>query len=302
MRTTIYTILLFVTTLLCVACGESPQTAKSDIIVTIQPLKYLVEQITGDDFRVDVLVPANASPETFEPTPKQIIELNEAKMIFSTGLITFENSLTQRIDNQNNIINLSRGIELIAGSCSHNHAAAHHCNDEHCDHSHHAHSHGIDPHIWTSPKELKAMAQNAYEAIIAEWPDSTKYTDNYNALTLALNELDAKCAAMCQAAACKAFVIYHPALTYFARAYGLEQIAIESDGKEPSAKHLARIIDKANALGVTTLLYQTQYPRSAVEIVAKDMGVECYEINPLEENVVENITAITRTITGNNAE
>ena len=81
MRTTIYTILLFVTSLLCVACGESPQTAKSDIVVTIQPLKYLVEQITGDDFRVDVLVPANASPETFEPTPKQIIELNEAKMI-----------------------------------------------------------------------------------------------------------------------------------------------------------------------------------------------------------------------------
>lgn len=302
MRTTIYTILLFVTTLLCVACGESSQAAKSDIIVTIQPLKYLVEQITGDDFRVDVLVPANASPETFEPTPKQIIELNEAKMIFSTGVITFENSLTQRIDNQDDIINLSRGIELIAGSCSHNHAAAHHCNDEHCDHSHHAHSHGIDPHIWTSPRELKTMAHNAYEAIIAEWPDSTKYTDNYNALTLVLNELDAECAAMCQAAACKAFVIYHPALTYFARAYGLEQIAIESDGKEPSAKHLARIIDKANALGVTALLYQTQYPRSAVEIIAKDMGVECYEINPLEENVVENIAAITRTITGNNAE
>lgn len=302
MRTTIYTILLFVTTLLCVTCGESPQAAKSDIIVTIQPLKYLVEQITGDDFRVDVLVPANASPETFEPTPKQIIELNEAKMIFSTGLITFENSLTQRIDNQDDIINLSRGIELIAGSCSHNHAAAHHCNDKHCDHSHHAHSHGIDPHIWTSPRELKTMAHNAYEAIIAEWPDSTKYTNNYNALTLVLNELDAECAAMCQAAACKAFVIYHPALTYFARAYGLEQIAIESDGKEPSAKHLARIIDKANALGVTTLLYQTQYPRSAVEIVAKDMGVECYEINPLEENIVENIAAITRTITGNNAE
>lgn len=146
------------------------------------------------------------------------------------------------------------------------------------------------------------MAHNAYEAIIAEWPDSTKYTNNYNALTLALNELDAACSAMYQAASCKAFVIYHPALTYFARAYGLEQIAIENDGKEPSAKHLANIIDKAKAKGVTALLYQTQYPRSAVEIIAKDMGVECYEINPLEENVVENIIAITRTITGNKVE
>lgn len=146
------------------------------------------------------------------------------------------------------------------------------------------------------------MAQNAYEAIIAEWPDSTKYTDNYNALIHTLNELDTECANLCATSPAKAFVIYHPALTYFARAYGLEQIAIEDDGKEPSAKHLAEIIDKAKAMGVKCLLYQTQYPRSTVEIIAKDMGVECQEINPLEENVVENIIAITRTITSNNVE
>ena len=302
MQRTIYTILFSITALLLVACGASQQTTKSDIIVTIQPLKYLVEQITGDDFRVDVLVPANASPETFEPTPKQVIAVSQAKLIFSTGLIDFETSLTERMPNKENIVNLSRDIALMEGSCSHNHAAVHHCDDEHCDHTHHANSHGIDPHIWTSPKELKVMAKNAYEAIIAEWPDSIKYTDAYNTLVLALNELDAECAALCEASATKAFVIYHPALTYFARAYGLEQIAVEKDGKEPSAKHLTTIIDESKAKGVKCLLYQVQYPRSAVEIIAKDMGVECYEIDPLKENAVDNILAITHTITGNNAE
>lgn len=298
-------ILCMATTLLFVACGHREQQPQNDIIVTIQPLKYLVETITGNDFQVDVLVPASASPETFEPTPKQLIALNEAKAVFSTGLIDFESALTKRMHDQSSLIDLSRGIELIEGSCSHNHNHNHHhhshADDGHHDH-HHGHHHGIDPHIWTSPKELKTMAQNAYEAIIAEWPDSTKYTDNYNALIHTLNELDTECANLCATSPAKAFVIYHPALTYFARAYGLEQIAIEDDGKEPSAKHLAEIIDKAKAMGVKCLLYQTQYPRSTVEIIAKDMGVECQEINPLEENVVENIIAITRIITSNNAE
>lgn len=293
MQKVFFHIFFFITALFCVACGGQKSAPESDIIVTIQPLKYLVEQITGDDFRVDVLVPASVSPETFEPTPKQFIALNEAKLVFSTGLIDFESALTHRMHNQSSLVDLSRGIELIEGSCSHNYD--HHAHEGH-------HHHGIDPHIWMSPCELKTMARNAYEAIIAEWPDSTKYTDAYNALSHSLNELDIECANLCKASSARAFVIYHPALTYFARAYGLEQIAIENNGKEPSAKHIAHIIDEAKAKGVQCLLYQSQYPRSAVEIIAKDMGVECREINPLEENVAENIIAITRTITANNAE
>ena len=146
------------------------------------------------------------------------------------------------------------------------------------------------------------MAKNAYEAIIAEYSDSVKYTEAYNVLIHNLNELDTECANLCKESSTEAFVIYHPALTYFARSYGLEQIAIEKDGKEPSAKHLVTIINEAKVKGVKCLLYQVQYPRSAVEVIAKDMSIECYEIDPLKENVVDNILDITHTITGNNAE
>ena len=276
--------LFALSTLLFMACGHQAPTPKADFIATIQPIKFIVEQITGDDFHVDVLVPSGASPETFEPTPKQFIALNEAKLVFSTGLIDFESALTERMHDHNSLVNLSHNIELMEGSCSHHHGHAHH-------------HHGIDPHIWTSPRELKSMAQNAYEAIIAEYPDSVKYTDAYNALIHKLNELDNECESLCKASSAKAFVVYHPALTYFARAYGIEQIAIENDGKEPSAKHLAEIIEQARQKGATCLLYQVQYPRSTVEIVAKDMGVECYSFDPLEENVIKNILSITHTIT-----
>ena len=286
-----------------VACsGGNNQQKDYDIAVTIQPLRYLIERITDNDFKVEVIVPKGASPETYEPTPKQIIGLDNAKMIFSTGLIDFENALLGRIHNNKAIVNLSKGIELIEGSCSHNHSVAesNHSELNHSGHNHseHNHAHGIDPHIWTSPRELKIMAQNAYNAIKGIYPDSTKYQSAYNALIEELDALDRECEQLCRNSQSKAFVVYHPALTYFARAYGIEQIAVESDGKEPSAKHLAHIIEQAKAKNVQCVLYQMQYPRSVVEVVAKDMGVECKVFDPLAENVTENILHITRIVTG----
>ncbi len=277
--------------------GQHANDAQADITVTILPLKYIVENITGDDFKVDVLVPSGASPETFEPTPKQYIALNEAQMIFSTGLIDFENALLSRLENRGKLVNLSRGIDLMEGSCSHDHS--HDAEADEHEHVEKGHRHGIDPHIWTSPRELKIMARNAFEAIARQYPDSAKYRAAYNMLAERLDSLDKECKRMCDASESRAFVIYHPALTYFARAYGLEQIAVESDGKEPSAKHIARIIDEAREDGVTCLLYQSQYPRTTVEIIARDMGVECREIDPLAEDAVNNIIGITRLITGN---
>ncbi|MBQ8543622.1 MAG: zinc ABC transporter substrate-binding protein [Alistipes sp.] len=284
----IYYIILLATTLLLGGCDKVGQhTETADVIVSIEPLKYLVEQIVGNDLTIDVLTPAGTSPETYEPTPQDMNSINHAKMIFSTGLIEFETTLLGKIADKERVVNLSHGIELIEGSCSHSH-----------DHSHAGHHHGIDPHIWTSPAELRTMARNAHAAIIHHYPDSMKYTAAYEALDEELKALDEECRTALESAEVKAFVIYHPALTYYARAYALEQIAFESEGKEPSAKHIAEIIRKAKELQAQALLYQTEFPRSVVEVVAKDMALEPKEINPLSENPTEFIREVTRTITG----
>ena len=285
MRKQIYNILsaLLATTLL-LACGGHSERHNADIVVSIEPLKHIVNEITDNDFSVDVLVPQGTSPETFDPTPRQIISLNNAKMVFATGLIEFEKSLLKRIENRD-IINLSRGIELIEGACSH------------AGHNHAHHHHGVDPHIWTSPQELMIMAENAYAAIIEQYPDSVKYTERYNLLQQELTALDNECRNAIESSATKAFAIYHPALTYYARAYSLEQIAIENDGKEPSAKHIAQIIEKADDKGIKCLLYQSEFPRSVVDVVAKDMGIEPTEINPLASNPLQFIRDVTEAIT-----
>lgn len=279
----IYIIYILLTTLL-LSCSGKPSQPEADIIVSIEPLKYIVEEITEGDFRVDVLVPQGASPETFDPTPRQIMALDKAKMVFAVGLIDFEQALLKRVG-KNNITNLSDGIELIAGICSHAHEGHHH--------------HGVDPHIWTSPRELKIMAHNTHKRIMQHYPDSVKYTKAYEALVQELDSLDRECERSISASSTKAFAIYHPALTYYARAYSLEQIAIESEGKEPSAKHIARIIEQSHNKGVRCLLYQVEFPRSTADVVAKDMGIEPKEINPLASNPLQFIKDVTNAITGN---
>ncbi|MDE5691164.1 MAG: zinc ABC transporter substrate-binding protein, partial [Alistipes sp.] len=220
----IKTAILFLTWL-AASCTEQQQPDETTLCVSIPPLKEVVGGIVGDDFRIEVLVPPGASPETYEPTPRQFIALNRAQLIFNVGLIDFETALLQKIENRRKVVNLSRGIAPIAGSCSHEHHTGHK-----------AHRHGTDPHVWTSPRALKQMAANAYEAILTAYPDSAKYTKNYEALQRRLQELDDRTAAKIARSGTDYFLIYHPALTYYARAYGLRQETIETAGKEPSAR------------------------------------------------------------------
>lgn len=271
---------------LATACGTTQRLPDGPALcVSIPPLKEVVGGIVGDDFRIDVLVPPGASPETYEPTPRQYIELNRAQLVFNVGLIDFENALLRKIEDPGKIVNLSRGIEPITGSCSHGHDAGK------------PHAHGVDPHIWTSPRALQRMAANAYEAIHAAYPDSAKYTENHESLQRRLQELDDRTAEKIARSGTEYFIIYHPALTYYARDYGLRQEAIETDGKEPSARHLSGLIREAREKGIRKIFYQSQFPASAVETLARDIGAEAVCIDPLREDVAANIDEITEQLT-----
>ena len=278
---------IYITLLIAILCGGCTSRRPADgepLYVSILPLRSLVQGIVGDDFDIEVLVPPGASPETFEPTPRQFVGLNKARMVFNVGLIDFETTLLAKVEDQAKVVDLSRGIELIAGTCSHG--------------SHgHTHTHGIDPHVWTSPRALQKMAENAYEAIREAYPDSVKYETNYRLLQQELKALDERTAARIAASDVEYFIIYHPAFTYYARDYGLRQIAIEADGKEPSAKQLTQLIRQAREDGVRRILYQSQFPASAVEVIARDIDAEYAEVDPLREDVIANIEEITGIIT-----
>ena len=267
--------------LLIVGCTTKSDSDKKTIFVTITPMQSIIEEITAGDFDIEVIVPKGASPETFEPTPKQVTSFSDAELIFSTGIIDFEQSLVQRISGDAEVVNLSNGIELIAGSCSH---------------GNHKHKHGVDPHIWTSPRALRTMVTNAHKAIMAHYPDSVKYTEATGRLLERINKLDNYCATRIKAEGVEAMMIYHPAYTYYARDYGIEQIAIEHDGKEPSLRQTTALIEKAKEHGVKAILRQPQYSEDKVRAIANDAGAEVITTDPLAEDILGEIERVTEII------
>lgn len=267
--------------LLIVGCTTKSDSDKKTIFVTITPMQSIIEEITAGDFDIEVIVPKGASPETFEPTPKQVTSFSDAEFIFSTGIIDFEQSLVERIDDDAEVVNLSNGIELIAGSCSH---------------GNHKHKHGVDPHIWTSPRALRTMVTNAHKAIMAHYPDSVKYTEATGRLLERIDALDNYCATRIKAEGVEAMMIYHPAYTYYARDYGIEQIAIEHDGKEPSLRQTTALIEKAKEHGVKAILRQPQYSEDKVRAIANDAGAEIITTDPLAEDILGEIERVTEII------
>lgn len=281
----VYLAIVLITTYLTIGCSPTNRELSSTIYVSIMPLRNIVERIVEDDFPIEVLVPAGAAVESYELTPRQYVDLNRAQMIFSIGLLPFEDLYIERLGKTGRVTNLSSGIDLIAGECSH--GDKHSCSN-----------HGVDPHIWTSPQELQLMARTCYNAIAKSYPDSIRYKQNYIALQRELESLDAKCRETILASGVKSIFIYHPALTYYARAYGIEQVAIEDEGKEPSARRLSRIIEQGRSEGIRSILYQREFPASTVEVIARDLGAEAVVIDPLSDNPIENILTMTDIIVG----
>lgn len=284
------TTLLLAVALLFGGCGGgkkgAQQADKDEIWVSILPLKGVVEAIVGEGYPIRVLVPAGASPESFEPSARQLVELEQASLILGIGLLDFEQNLLHKLGQEREVTPLSEGVELIAGSCA-------------CTHHGHHHAHGIDPHIWSSPRELQLVARNAHRAIMAAYPDSLHYTANYEALVARIEALDQAVGRQITESNTREFMIYHPALSYYARAYGITQLAIEHEGKEPSAKRIAELIDHGRKSGCRNILYQSQFPASSVEIIARDLGGEAISFDPLAEDILTEIERVTQLITSN---
>ncbi|MCK4891224.1 MAG: zinc ABC transporter substrate-binding protein, partial [Candidatus Pacebacteria bacterium] len=94
----------------------------------------------------------------------------------------------------------------------------------------------------------------------------------------------------------KKILVFHPAFGYLARDYGFEQIAIEIDGKEPSAENLANIIDTAKEENIKTIFVQKQFSQKSAEAIAKQIGGSVVPLDPLADDYVENLRRIVEEI------
>lgn len=274
------------------SCSNSHQKENSDksvITVSVLPQKYFIEKIAGDIFSVNVMIPPGASPVTYEPTPKQMKELSHSDIYFRIGHIEFEKSWMKKLQNINSdmkVYDQSKVTNLIYAEHSHE------------GHDHHGHHHhGTDPHIWTSPKEVKKQAEFIYKSLLATYSEREEaFTTNYNSFLQEIDSLDNELHTILEPFQGKKFLIFHPALSYFARDYGLEQISIEIDGKEPTPANIRKIINTAKEENIKVVFVQQQFSTHNAEVIADEIQGQVVQIDPLAPEWGESIRTIANEI------
>ncbi len=288
-------IFLLITLFFVVGCNTVGND-KLTVSVTIEPQRYFVEQIAGDNFKVNTIVPAGTSPETYDPTPSQMVALGKSSLYFMVGYLGFENAWGKTLAENNTgviVVNTSNEISLIEGENLENVIGGH----QH----HEGHNHqGVDPHIWSSPKSALIMAENMLNALVmADVENQKEYRENFNVLQSEIIATDKKIATLLENAPVKSFIIYHPALGYFARDYNLTQYSIEFEGKSPSPQQLKQMIDFAQEQGVKTIFVQKGFDMKNAESLAKEVGASIHSIDPLSYNWSEELIKIAEILSKN---
>jgi zinc transport system substrate-binding protein len=269
-------ILLLVVPLLCgcVSQDEMP-SGKIRVVATIVPLGEFVEIVGGDKVVVTVIVPSGAEPHTFEPTPSQMREVAKADLYVMNGAgLEFWMNKVLKVNKKMAIVDSSEGVALLQESGGE-----------------------MDPHIWISLRNAGLQVNNICSGLVQVDPTNKDYyTKNRDNYLQKLQSLDAELSRNFAATKRKIFIVHHPAWTYFARDYGLEEVPLMENEKEPGPKYLGEVVDLAKKNNIMTIFVEPEYNPKAAEVIAREMNASIISLDPLAKNYLENMTRAGREI------
>lgn len=271
--------------LLCLlSCRHQQQDNRPIVTVSIEPLRYVVEAVAGDKYQVKTLMPQGASPETYEPTPRQMVALGESQFVFRMGSLGFEQTQLPRMMNSLpnvSLVDAAQGIPLIESS-----------------HHHEGESESGDPHVWLSPQNLIVMANNVANTLSQyDKSNAAYYRQRTQRFEQQMKALDQELSQSLQGLKCRTFLIYHPALGYLAHQYGLQQLAVEHDGKEPSAAYMQQLISQCKKESVRVVFISKEHNGRSAERIAHELGAHVVTINPLDYDVPRQLKKIVDELT-----
>lgn len=261
---------------LCFALGAAEPVAASTYTASILPLRGIVAELAGPEAEVHCLVPPGQSPETFEPTGRQLAELGRSAALFTIGM-PFEDVLAERLEGQFprlrrvDAAEAINRLELPAVAGGHD-----------------GHAHGdFDPHVWTGPDALRIIADNVARALIEFEPgQADAIRARHAGFVQRLVRVEREIATRLGPYAGRAILAYHPAYGYFTAHFGLRQIAVESGGVEPGARHLVELSRRVRDERVSCMFAQPQFSPDRARNLARSLGVELVVLDPLAEDVI----------------
>ncbi|MBW1981420.1 MAG: zinc ABC transporter substrate-binding protein [Deltaproteobacteria bacterium] len=282
---------LFLQSALCVMLLlASPLNAADslNVFVSIAPQQYFVKRICGNLARISVMVQPGANPAIYEPKPKQMAALAKTDVYFATG-VPFEDMWLRKISTINPrmvVVHCEEGVARIAMARRLPGAGLDHGQQQTTASEH---SRIMDPHIWLSPSLVMLQARNIFHALLAVDPDHRlEYCNNYRKFIRDLVELDIEIDQILQGRG-KKFLVFHPAWGYFARSYGLVQIPIELEGKEPGPVQLSAVTRYAREHQLEVIFVQPQFSWQIAAAIAKSIGGRIVFLDPLAADWYNNL-------------
>ncbi len=258
------------------------------VYVSIVPQKYFAEKIGGALIDVSVMVQPGASPATYEPKPRQMVTLSKTKIYFAIG-VPFEKVWLKKIAAANpkmRIVNIQEGIIKIPMETHRKHEE---------EHQKRTYNHVVkDPHIWLSPTLVKIQARNILDALVVmDQANQSVYEAGYKQFIIEIKNRDAELKGIF-AGKRKAmeFIVFHPSWGYFAGEYGLKQIPVEIEGKDPKPSDLQRLIKHAKKLGVKVIFVQPQFSAASASVIAQAIDGQIAFADPLALNWTDNLRQV----------
>jgi len=296
------------------ACGGEGGTAgdaEDDrlLVVSTVPVIYsLVSNITGDDARLENLLPPGSSPHQVNFTPAQAKLVAEADVVVKNGagLDFWADDLIEAAGTEDLVVvEASQGLEMLkpdepslASDFPAEETDAEHAGED------------VDPHVWLDARNAQRMALNIAEGLTEADPDrADAYRTRVEAYTARLETLHQDILARTSTLEDRRFVAFHSAFQYYARAYGLEQVGVIArfPGQEPSPQYLGDLVNLVKSLGIHAIFTEPQFSPRPAEVLSQEAGVETYEVDPegaelspsgYEDLMRENTEVFVRALSG----
>ena|GEM_PF-436927 len=273
----------------CRPAAPGPAADRIRVAVSVPPQGDFVARIGGDRVQVDVMIPPGYSHVDYPLTPRQIVALSRARLYVAVGHPAFEFERVQLLPflktlPRLEVVDMSKGMPLLAGD------------GEGADENGHVHAEG-DPHVWVAPVTVAVAGRNIAAALERIDPaHAAEYRANLARFEADVAALDREIRAELGPFRGSRFMVYHPTWGYFAHQYGLQQVAIEGEGKEPSARRLIQLIDEARRDGVKVVFVQRGFPRKSAQVIADAVNGSVLIADPQERDWLGNLRRVTRAL------
>jgi zinc transport system substrate-binding protein len=273
---------------------EVTENRKPTIAVSIVPQQYVVDQIASTFVDTVVLVGPGQNPHSYEPTPRQMATLSQADVWITSGT-DFETALIPKISSMYPDLFVIDGTAGVKFRYLEEHD--HEDEVEELNEDEHDNEGNLDRHSWLGKEPMKIMARHITDALVTiDSEHATTYRNNLQLFLSQVDDLFAQMGNELAPLAGSSVLVYHPSFGYLLDEFGINQKAVETGGKEPTARNLSMLISEAKEADVPAIFVQAQFPVNAAQSIADSIGAIVLPLDPLAYDWIENMRLIGETL------